>query len=124
MKNKKVNLHCTFDALVWAKEWMKIVNKNKSIPFDEGCMESWFAEALMAGWTVCEKKHRMVKRENPLNWIEKDNIKEKIDLAVGESSMCWVPRPSGVFDAVSAMKVSNELCDFILNEVEECVGKK
>ena len=46
---EEVNLHDTFDARVWVQEWMKAIEKNPSIPTDEGTMLAWFANAIMAG---------------------------------------------------------------------------
>ena len=40
----------TIDAKVWVKEWAKTVMQNPSIPFDEGAMIGWFANAIMAGY--------------------------------------------------------------------------
>ena len=45
-----VNLNDTFDASIWAKEWMRITGENPSIPVDEGTMIAWFANAIMAGY--------------------------------------------------------------------------
>ncbi len=46
----KVNLHDTFDAVIWTQEWLKTIEKNPSIPTDEGAMIGWFANAIMAGY--------------------------------------------------------------------------
>ena len=43
------NLVGETDAQVWAREFVKIVRENPSIPTDEGTMISWFANAIMAG---------------------------------------------------------------------------
>lgn len=53
-----------------------------------------------------------------LTWIEIENIKEKINLSIGEASMCWKPIPSGIFDSSRALKISEELFEFITREVE------
>jgi len=39
----------TVDARIWAKEWMKMQNK-QDIASDEGAMIGWFANAIMAGY--------------------------------------------------------------------------
>ena len=51
MDNKKeINLTVEFDALIWVDEWLKTIEKNPSIPTDEGTMLAWFANAIMAGY--------------------------------------------------------------------------
>ena len=47
---KEHKLVGTFDAKVWAKEFIKIVKKKPSIATDEGTMIGWFANAIMAGY--------------------------------------------------------------------------
>ena len=44
-----VNLHDTFDGLVWAKEFCRIAG-GKGIVIDEDWMHGWFANAIMAGY--------------------------------------------------------------------------
>ena len=53
---KKVNLNQTTDARIWAKEWLKTIKKNPSIPTDEGTMIGWFANAIMAGYDAAKRK--------------------------------------------------------------------
>ncbi len=50
MKKKKETIPSTLDARIWAKEWIKIIKKNPTIPMDEECMIGWFANAIMAGY--------------------------------------------------------------------------
>lgn len=45
-----VELYKSFDAEVWAKEFVRHVKDNPAIATDEGCMISWFANALMRGY--------------------------------------------------------------------------
>lgn len=45
-----MNLNDTTDAAVWAREWLKTIKENPSIPTDEGAMIAWFANAIMAGY--------------------------------------------------------------------------
>ena len=63
-RKKKVNLHDTPDAQVWAKEWLKIVKKNPSIATDEGTMIGWFANAIMAGYDSCYRKYKFALTED------------------------------------------------------------
>lgn len=42
-------LHGQFDARVWAREFARCVALNPTLPFDEGTMLGWFANAIMAG---------------------------------------------------------------------------
>jgi hypothetical protein len=61
---KKVNLSQTVDARVWAKEWLKTIEKNPSIPSDEGTMIEWFANAIMAGHDDCYQKYHFAMTED------------------------------------------------------------
>ena len=42
---------------------------------------------------------------------EKDEptLEELVYVAIGHASMCWIPRPEGVFDSTEASKVGAEL---------------
>lgn len=56
----------SFDAKVWAKEFVALVRTNPAIATDEETMSGWFANALMRGydeyyWSTKEYK-RMVRR--------------------------------------------------------------
>lgn len=46
----KTELLKSFDARVWAKEFIRCVKINSSISTDEDCMTKWFANALMCGY--------------------------------------------------------------------------
>jgi hypothetical protein len=61
---KKPNLTQTLDAQVWAKEWLKTIKKNPSIPTDEGTMISWFSNAIMAGYDACYNKYKFALTED------------------------------------------------------------
>lgn len=50
MKNTETKLIGNPVAEDWAKEFVKIIKKNPSIPYDEGAMIGWFANAIMAGY--------------------------------------------------------------------------
>ena len=51
----------TMDARVWAREWLKAIKEYPSIPFDEGTMIGWFANAIMAGYDEAERKAELKK---------------------------------------------------------------
>ncbi len=46
MKEPKVDLRSTGDAVVWAKEFMRVTKGS----VDEEDMIGWFANAIMCGW--------------------------------------------------------------------------
>ncbi|MCK9598164.1 MAG: hypothetical protein M0R06_03925 [Sphaerochaeta sp.] len=48
----------------------------------------------------------------------KDEIREKIFTAIGEASMCWEPRPTGVFDSTAAQKIGERLVAALASAVE------
>lgn len=50
MSNRETKLVGEFDAQVWAKEFVKTVEGNPTIPIDVGTMTAWFAGAIMAGY--------------------------------------------------------------------------
>ncbi len=54
-----------------------------------------------------------------LNWIEEEELREKVFTAIGEASMCWNPKPSGVFDSSHAKEISEQLIDYIKNNLKE-----
>jgi hypothetical protein len=64
----------SFDASVWAQEFIKRVTINPSIALDEGTMLAWFASALMRGydehyWQSREYKRRVRRILHPWwNW--------------------------------------------------------
>lgn len=58
-----MNLSTEFDAKVWVKEWMETITKYPNVPFDEGAMLGWFANAIMSGYDNCRWTHKDV-------WIE------------------------------------------------------
>jgi hypothetical protein len=39
-----------FDAQVWARVWLEIIEEHPGVPTDEGAMIGWFANALMSGY--------------------------------------------------------------------------
>jgi hypothetical protein len=42
-----------------------------------------------------------------------NNIRTEIYQAIGEASMCWAPRPTGVFDSTWAGKIADRLYTLI-----------
>ncbi len=40
----------TTDAVIWADEWLKTIEKHPHISTDKGTMIGWFANAIMAGY--------------------------------------------------------------------------
>ncbi len=62
----------TMDAGKWAKAWMEHIAKNRQIPYDEGTMISWFANAIMAGFDEAG-------RRNDDHWTDLENrLRERI----------------------------------------------
>lgn len=51
----------TANAQIWAKEFVKIVQENPLIAFDEETMLAWFANSIMAGYDYAERKNREVR---------------------------------------------------------------
>lgn len=39
-----------------------------------------------------------------------EQMREKIGMAIGAASMCWIPIPSGVFDSSKAKEIADDLC--------------
>ena len=42
-----------------------------------------------------------------------DELRTKIFEALGEASMCWIPRPTGEFDSTNTERIGNELIEEI-----------
>ena len=42
----------TADARVWARDWADTIIKSPTVPFNEGAMITWFANAIMAGYDL------------------------------------------------------------------------
>lgn len=55
--SKEINLHETDDAVVWAKEFMRIFGDRRD-DIDEGLMISWFANAIMMKEDMESKYYR------------------------------------------------------------------
>ena len=45
------------------------------------------------------------------------NLFEKITELVGEASMCWEPRPTGVFSSDKAMDIANRIMQAVNEEI-------
>lgn len=48
-----------------------------------------------------------------------NRLQELIFIALGEASMCWSERPSGVFESDRAVEIGNKLIQDILLALEE-----
>ena len=58
--------------------------------------------------------------KRPLCFRISSEIYHAVFQAVGEASMCWVPRPSKqTFDSELASKIATELCFKIAEEIEK-----
>ena len=54
-----------FDAKQWVEMWLDTIKNNPNIPYDEGTMIGWFANAIMAGYdeaqrTMHDKRYEQV----------------------------------------------------------------
>lgn len=72
-ETKKVILNDTFDAQIWAQEWLKTIKEHPDIPTDEGTMSSWFANALMAGYDYA---YREMEAKSEAQQIRRQREKE------------------------------------------------
>jgi hypothetical protein len=52
----ETELYSTTDAMAWAREFVATVQEHPSIPYDEGTMVGWFANAMEAG-RLAKSKH-------------------------------------------------------------------
>lgn len=59
------------DPQVWTERWLEIVHNNPSIPFDEGTMIGWFANAIESG-AMEEQRRERERREHPLHYLDLD----------------------------------------------------
>lgn len=50
----------SFNAQDWAREFIKHAKENPDMPFDEGAMIGWFANAIMTGYDNARAKYEMV----------------------------------------------------------------
>lgn len=60
----------------------------------------------------------MPQKDRPLNYRVTSKIYHAVFEAVGHASLCWNPRPDGVFDTAEAEKVAVGLCFTIAAELE------
>jgi hypothetical protein len=67
------------DAQVWARAFVRTVHDHPTIPFDEGTMTSWFANAIMAGYDDG------AKHERQRDWMDK--LREVIYQAAGAATL-------------------------------------
>lgn len=50
----------SFSAQDWAKAFIENAKQNPDMPFDEGAMIGWFANAIMTGYDNARAKYEMV----------------------------------------------------------------
>ncbi len=74
--------------------------------------------------TILSREEAMAlpPQQRPLNCRLPGNIYHKVFEMVGAASMCWRPRPDGVFDSERASQFAAELCHFIADELDEARG--
>ena len=68
-----VDLHKTTDALVWAQEFVRIMEENCLLNVNVEIMTGWFANAIMVGydWGVRNaKKTGGLCKESEVTWVE------------------------------------------------------
>lgn len=62
MEAAKVNLNDTMDAVIWAKEFMRIfgdkIYQTNGKVIDEDLMRSWFANSIMAGFDEAYRRQQ------------------------------------------------------------------
>ena len=86
-KELTANLSCEFDAVVWVKEWLRVIQEHPQIPTDEGAMIGWFANAIMAGYDraknaqPAETEREWIPIEGQRFWISWDNQNWGVELA-------------------------------------------
>jgi hypothetical protein len=83
----RLHLSCEFDAVVWVKEWLRVIQEHPQIPTDEGAMIGWFANAIMAGYDraknaqPAETEREWIPIEGQRFWISWDNQNWGVELA-------------------------------------------
>ena len=93
---------CT-DAQVWAKEWLKIITENPTIPTDEGTMIGWFANAIMAGYDAGKRD------EQKRDIVEK--LREIIFQAAGAATVpLMMDHPNYIFPSEHVKEAIEEVC--------------
>lgn len=61
-------------------------------------------------------------KDRPLNYRISSEIYHAVFEAIGEASMQWSPRPTGVFDSEGASRVAVKLCFKIAEDQEKLMG--
>lgn len=56
--------------------------------------------------------------------IVPENIRERVQIAMGQASMCWSDpfTRDCVFDTEEATQVGDQLCQFIMDEIDKAGG--
>jgi hypothetical protein len=80
----------SMDAVVWAKEFMRIYNSPKigNLLLDEDLMRAWFANAIMAGYD--EARRRYEKSGNKSTSPETPKRIEELEEAGHPSDSYWI----------------------------------
>jgi hypothetical protein len=68
----------TMDAVAWAKEWLRTIESNPTIPKDEGTMIGWFARAIMAGYDEAQRRDK----------VKLDAAKAELEKAQSKADEC------------------------------------
>jgi len=82
----------TSDAKVWAKEWLKAIGENPSIPTNEAAMVEWFENAIMAGYDSCYHKYKLAMTEDPYVELSKNYSELVAQSQIQGSSVPETPR--------------------------------
>jgi hypothetical protein len=64
----------------------------------------------------------MIKKSRKFRGSKCDSVKDAIGLAIGEGSLCWNPRPKGVFDSSLSSEIVDSLTKYIHTSAFDSVG--
>ncbi len=123
-----------FDAEKWADGFQSIV-LDGGLTIDRELMLGWFANAIMAGFDyarthpveTADPDSQESPESKPFAFTYTDGqgspcdnpdegdltLHGAVSQALGYTSMCWVPRPSGVFDSSAAAQAGDALIAYI-----------
>ena len=102
------NLLQTTDGSVWAAEFMKRFGQSKN-QIDEELMISWFANAIETGRS--HPHPTMIIRDT--EWEVDTPVPQVLSEAIGMASMCWDPRPEGVFQSEAALQIADDVLSIL-----------
>lgn len=57
--------------------------------------------------------------ENCFNWTAETGLREAILQTLGGVSVCWTPKPAGVFQPELALELGEQLFNFITERLQE-----